>query len=318
MIYFNEKTIIPIGGPTASGKSAVALGVAVGLEGTVVNADSLQLYKDLPILTACPSQEDMKTVTHLLYGVYDYNETPSAGRWLSLVSDVIESDNSSNVLVTVGGTGLYLSSLMYGLSPIPDISDGIRYQVRQHGKALIMSSGETALYACVVKKDPLIAGRIHPNHTQKLLRAWEVIEQTGRSIVYWQTEPRRKIDNPRSPLFVLDLDRQALRERIEKRCWQMVEQGVVDEVRRLLDITERKFAPICKAIGVQEFRRHIDGECSLEEAVNDVVTSACQYAKRQQTWFRTQYQAGDIISIPHDTPQNQASMIIKSLYSLSA
>jgi tRNA dimethylallyltransferase len=318
MIYFNEKTIIPIGGPTASGKSAVALEVAVGLEGDVVNADSLQLYKEIPILTAQPAQKEMEIAKHHLYGVYNYNESPSAGDWLGRVSGVVESDDSAGVLVTVGGTGLYLSSLMYGLSPIPEISDSVRFQVRQQGRTIVASSGEMALYACVVKKDPMIAGRIHPNHTQRLLRAWEVVEQTGRSIVYWQKEPRHKIENPRSPLFVLDLDRQSLHERIEKRCRQMVEVGVLDEIRQLLEITGGRSAPICKAIGFHEFKRHVDGECSLEDAINDVVVSTCQYAKRQQTWFRTQYQAGDIILIQNDTPQNQASMILKSLYSLSA
>ncbi|MDR3285555.1 MAG: tRNA (adenosine(37)-N6)-dimethylallyltransferase MiaA [Holosporales bacterium] len=317
MIYFSEKTIIPLGGATASGKSDIAIEFAVALEGEVVNADSRQLYKDLPILTANPTQDDMKLVKHNLYGIYDYDKTQSAANWLNLVSNLLE-ENNSNVFVTVGGTGLYLSSLIYGLTPIPEISESVRYQVRQQGKALITSSGETALYACIVKKDPLIAGRIHPNHTQRLLRAWEVFEQTGRSIISWQQEPRRKIDAPKSPLFVIDLDRQKLQDRITQRCWKMVEMGVIEEIKNFIEFSHGKFSPLLNTIGFQEFKQYIDGKCPLETAIKNVIKSTCQYAKRQQTWFRTQYNAGDIILIPNDSPQNQASMILKNLYALSA
>ncbi|MDR0632774.1 MAG: tRNA (adenosine(37)-N6)-dimethylallyltransferase MiaA [Holosporales bacterium] len=318
MIFFSEKTIIPIGGTTASGKSAVAAELAVALEGEVVNADGLQLYKNLPILTAHPGEGMREIVKHHLYGVLECNEPSSAADWLDLLAVCLEDNNTANAFITTGGTGLFFSSLLYGLSSIPNISDSVRFQVRQQGKSIIAASGEPALYACVVKKDPLIAGRIHPHHIQHLLRAWEVIEQTGVSIFQWQKEPRRKVEYHRAPLFVIDCNRDELQDRIERRFKEMIEAGVFEEVRLLRDSTMGKFFPIHKAVGYQEIKRHLDGEWSLEETIEEVVKNTCQYAKRQQTWFRTQYQAGDIVLIPPDSPQGQASMILKKLCSLNS
>ena len=315
MIFFSDKTVIPLGGPTASGKSAVALELATALEGEIVNADSIQLYKDLPILTARPSQSDTEMVPHHLYGILEPSETSTVAAWLDQFSDCVSSIETTNAFIAVGGTGLYLSSLIYGLSSIPEISEGVRYQIRQQGKALVAASGESALYACVVRRDPLVAGRIHPNHTQRLLRAWEVVEQTGISIFQWQKEPRQKLEFSHSPLFVIDVERDMLRNRIQQRCHKMIDEGCIEEVKDLWDRTSDRFYPIHRAIGFQEIKRFLEGNLTLEQAIEEIVNSTCQYAKRQQTWFRTQYQAGDIILIPMDTPQNQASMILKKLCS---
>jgi tRNA dimethylallyltransferase len=317
MIFFSEKTIIPIGGTTASGKSAVAAELAVALEGEVVNADSLQLYSGLPILTAHPPESMRKIVPHHLYGVLANSDPSSVADWLDLLTGCLEENYTSNAFITTGGTGPFFSSLLYGLSSIPNISDSVRFQVRQQGKSIIAASGEPALYACVVKKDPLIAGRIHPHHIQHLLRAWEVIEQTGISVFQWQKEPRRKVEYHRAPLFVIDCDRNDLQARVERRFQEMLEAGVVEEVKALRDSTAGKFFPIHKAVGYSEIKRHLDGELSLEETAEEVVKNTCLYAKRQQTWFRTQYQAGDIVLIQPDSPQNQASMILKKLCSLN-
>lgn len=318
MIFFDDKTVIPIGGATASGKSAVAIELAVALEGEIVNSDSVQLYKDLPVLTAQPSNKDKEIVKHHLYGVVDNFEQSSASKWLDMFSSCVDGNMSSNVFIAVGGTGLYLSSLMYGLSPIPEVPESIRYQIRQQSKSLVVSSGEMSLYACVVKKDPLIAGNIHPNHTQRLVRAWEVIEHTGISILQWQKEPRQKLNYPRSPLFVIDIEREELKNRIRLRCQKMIDSGAVEEVKELIERTEGQTMYLNKAIGFQEIKKYLEGVYSLDDAIDEIVQNTSLYAKRQQTWFRTQYQAGDVFVIPSDSPSNQASMILKKLYSINS
>lgn len=314
-MFFDSKTLILLGGVTASGKTQAATELATALEGSVVNADSLQLYADLPILTAAPTDADRAKIPHYLYGVLDHTQPSSAVFWLDMLEQSIEESETS-ALIVVGGTGLYLSTLMYGLSPIPDISDALRYQIRQQSKTIIASSGEHALYDCVAMRDPLIRGRIHPHHTQRLIRAWEVIEQTGKSIIAWQKEPRRKNPYPKSTLFILDMDRDALEERIRTRCKKMIEAGVIDEVKDFLEKTKGIFCPPYKAIGFQEIRDHIQGKLTLEEMIDQIVLATRQYAKRQQTWFRTQYPASDVSLIVPGEGKSPATSILNRLYSV--
>lgn len=314
-MFFDYKTIILIGGATASGKSKVAVELATAIEGEIINSDSTQLYKDMPTLTAAPKKQEMCGITHHLYGVLENDQPSSAMNWLNLAANCIEQNESSKAFITVGGTGLYFSSLMYGLSPIPEITEIVRYQIRQKSKSLINSSGSRALYDCLLKKDPMIEGRIHPHNSQRLMRAWEVLEQTGKSIIAWQQEPREKNDYPKSPLFIIEAEKEALNKKIFERCNEMVKDGVLDEVKYFRDKTEGKYSPLFNAIGYTEFLKHIDGECSLDEAIEKVVISTRQYAKKQQTWFRTQYPATDVFIIPQDKPHIQASNILKYLYS---
>lgn len=314
-VFFDTKTLILLGGPTASGKSAVAVELAKRMDGEVINADSTQVYKDLPTLTAVPTEEDREGVPHHLYQVLDWDQSTSVADWLQRLDKCVDENWTSTAFITVGGTGLYLSSLMYGLSPIPEISDEIKAKVRKQGQAILIASGPQALYENVVRRDPMVVGRIHPHHSQRLLRAWEVMEQTGRSIVLWQKEPRLKNSYPKSQLFVVDVPRDALAERIEKRCRQMVQDGVLDEITAFLAKTEGTWSPLQRSLGFFEFKQHIDGKCSLEEAIEQVVLATRQYAKRQQTWFRTQYEAQDVFSVPAGTPQEQADAIIQRLIS---
>lgn len=312
-IFFDSKTLILIGGATATGKSGAAVALATALDGSVINADSMQLYDGLPILTACPTAAVRKKVPHALYGVLPPTESASAVSWLQLLDQAIEK-SETNALVVVGGTGLYLSALMYGLSPIPDISEALRHQIRQQANSLLLSSGTPALYECVATRDPLIRGRVHPNHTQRLIRAWEVIEQTGKSIVLWQKEPRQKNFYTKSPLFIFDLDRAQLDQKIHQRCVQMFADGVTDEVQTFLDQTSGVFCTPYKAIGFAEVREYLQGKCTQEEAIERMVIATRQYAKRQQTWFRTQYPAADVSLVRLDEGKSPAARIIDRLY----
>ncbi|GHS93325.1 tRNA dimethylallyltransferase [Alphaproteobacteria bacterium] len=316
-MFFDSKTIILLGGSTASGKTSVAVELAAALEAEVINADSIQLYKDLPLLTAIPTETERHTIPHHLYGILEHHETSSAGQWLRQVDQCLDASDAIP-FVAVGGTGLYLSSLLYGLSPIPEISEAVRHLVRQQGASIVKSSSEAALYDCVVKKDPLVRGRIHPNHTQRLLRAWEVFEQTGRSIMAWQQDPRLKNACPKSQLFVLESSKEELALCIYQRCVNMVKDGVVDEIRSFLERTKGEYSPLHRALGFFEFRQHIEGKSTLEEAIEKTVQATQQYAKRQQTWFRTQYQSQDIFLIASEKPEVQASLIMKRLYAVNA
>lgn len=316
-MFFDTKTLILLGGATASGKSAVALELATALEGEIVNADSQQIYKDLPTLTDTPSPAEQKGIPHHLYGILEWNQMTSAMGWLGMCQECVESTFSTNAFIVTGGTGLYLSSLMYGLSPIPDISDEVRQSVRHQGNFILISSGSEALYDCVAKRDPLIRGKIHPHHTQRLLRAWEVFEQTGRSIIQWQQEPRLKNDLPKSQLFVLDVTREALAERVQKRCEMMMARGALEEVRTFLKRTDGEPSPLHRVIGFSELRAVINGKMTEEEAVETMVTETLKYAKRQRTWFRTQYKAEDVFLLPFAPPQEQASIIIRHFYKMN-
>ncbi|MDR1207777.1 MAG: tRNA (adenosine(37)-N6)-dimethylallyltransferase MiaA [Holosporales bacterium] len=315
-MFFDNKTIILLGGATASGKSAVAVELATAIDAEIVNADSVQLYKDLPILTAAPTENH--NIPHHLYGVLDWGQSTSAADWLNMFDQNLERTNSTNAFIATGGTGLYLSSLLYGLSPMPETSDSVRQYVQQQGRALISSSGTVALYECIVKKDPYIKGRIHPNHTQRLLRAWEVFEQTGRSIVLWQKEPRLKNNYPKSQLFVLDVDRETLGKRIEVRFAEMLKNGAIEEVKAFIEKTKGAPSTLNKAIGFTEIKHYIEGKIAIEDATSYAVMATRQYAKRQQTWFRTQYAANDVFVIPNASPGEQASMIVRHLYSVNS
>jgi tRNA dimethylallyltransferase len=315
-MFFDTKTVILLGGPTASGKSAVAVDLAAAIDDEIVNADSIQLYNGLPILTAAPTKRH--NIPHHLYGVLNWDQGSSAASWLNMFDQCLNSVNSTSAFIATGGTGLYLSSLLYGLSIIPEVSETVRSHVQQQGRALINSSGSMALYDCIVKKDPYIKGRIHPQHTQRLLRAWEVFEQTGKSIVLWQKEPRQKNQYPKSQLFVLDVDRDTLVNKIEIRLAQMVKDGVIDEIRDFIKKTDGLPSQLNKAIGFTEFKCYLDGKISLDEAVAGAVIATKQYAKRQQTWFRTQYAASDVFLIPNAPHSTQASMIVKHLYAVNS
>lgn len=250
--------------------------LAQATAGVIINADSLQLYKDLPILTAQPSAADKQQIPHKLYAILDPHEEFSVAKWLQLATNEIkQADNP----IVVGGTGLYLKALQEGLSHIPDIPQEIRQQVRG------LAAGET--HALLAKKDPAAAAKLHPNDLQRVSRALEVILSTDKSIVEWQqNNDTALIADIEVQMVILLPDLQVLHQNAEKRLRAMFDGGAIDEVRQL----RGDLAPtIRKAIGFREITAYINGEISKEEALNLSIIATKQYIKRQRTWFRNQF-----------------------------
>lgn len=282
-----DGAVIVIGGPTASGKSALALALAREFRGTVINADSMQLYDALPILTAQPSAADRAAAPHRLYGVLPAEEVGSAQRWRELArAEIDEALDGKRVPIVVGGTGLYLRTLMQGLSPMPDIPPDIRARVR----ALWADEGPEAVRRRLELCDPLAAARLKPGDRQRQLRALEVVEATGRPLSEWQ---REKGEGPLPGLrfltLVLQPERQGLRQTIARRFEAMLTSGVLDEVRALIGRRLPHDRPVSRAVGMPQLAAHLEGKIPLDQAVSAVVTATRQYAKRQDTWFRHQF-----------------------------
>jgi tRNA dimethylallyltransferase len=280
-----ESPVIVIGGPTASGKSALALALAREMGGSVINADSMQLYDALPILTAQPSAADKALAPHLLYGVLPAEQVGSAQLWRQMALDAIgQSRGAGRLPIVVGGTGLYLRALMQGLSPMPDIPDEVRQRVR----ALWEEQGPQAVRRLLEQRDPLIAARLKPGDKQRQLRALEVVEATGRQLSEWQQAEGAPPDF-RFLALVLQPDREVLRKAIAARLEAMLANGALEEVRALLARQVPADRPILRALGMPELVQHVQGKITLDQALSAAVTASRQYAKRQDTWFKHQF-----------------------------
>ena len=283
----SQRPVVLVAGPTASGKSALALDLARTLGGTVINADSMQVYRELRILTARPTPEEEALVPHRLYGVLPAAEACSAARWRAMALGEIGAAHAAGRLpILAGGTGLYLRALTHGLSPIPDISPGVREATRRRFAEL----GNEAFHAELAARDPAMGARLHPGDTQRLIRAAEVLAATGRSLAEWQREPAGEAAARGLSLFTIVLlpPRAPLRERIAARFAAMLEAGALEEVRALAALGLPRDLPAMKAHGVPELMRHLAGELTLEEATRRAVAVTRQYAKRQFTWLRHQ------------------------------
>ena len=271
--------IVLIAGPTCSGKSRIALDLAVALDGVVVNADSMQVYREIPVLSAQPTLEDQSKVDHLLYGHISAVEEYSVGHWLSEVSDSIRRILAGGkVPVVVGGSGLYFEALYHGLADVPQIPPFVRQFVRDLGDQAARDRLKT-----LEPKDP---SAIDSLDFQRLTRALEVRLSTGRSLSSWQAEGRRGGFGAEAFLpIVLLPDRQAIYDRSERRFDSMIENGAIPEVERLLSLSLPVSKPAMKALGVPQLARHVRGGISLEEAANQAKTATRRYAKRQFTWI---------------------------------
>ncbi len=282
----SQKNAVLIAGPTASGKSALALEVAARTDGVVINADSMQVYRDLRIITARPTDEEMRQAPHRLYGHIGAEEIYSAGRWLREVEQEIAAAHATGkTAIVIGGTGLYFSALLNGLSAVPEVSMEVRHQVRELGG----SKDNEALHAMLTARDPRTASEIRVSDRQRILRALEVIEATGRGLAEWREEPGVPVlDSGGYQAVFLETDREALGRRIDTRFDKMLEAGALDEVKALhaRDLDPRM--PAMKAHGVPWLIKYINGEISLEEAAAQGKRDTRQYAKRQETWFRNQ------------------------------
>ncbi len=281
-----QPSAILIAGPTASGKSALALAVAARFDGTIVNADSMQVYRDLRIITARPTPDEEARVPHRLYGHVDAAENYSVGRWCRDVSAVLdELAEAGRVPVIVGGTGLYFKALTAGLAAVPAIPGGIREQVRSR----LMSEGVRALYAELLERDPQTAHRLMPNDRARIARALEVMLATGRSLSDWHREGMPPlIDAGKTAKVFITCERDELVRRIQARFAAMLEAGALEEVRRLAARQLDPSLPAMKAHGVPWLIRHLNGEITLQEAAAGAVMDTRRYAKRQLTWFRNQ------------------------------
>lgn len=273
-----------IAGPTASGKSALALAVAERFGGEIINADSMQLYREMRIITARPSREEEARVPHHLYGVTGATEPLSAGRWAVRAAERMREIADRGALpVVVGGTGLYLRALIDGLSPVPQIEADLREAVR----AEVAAAGESA-HALLRAVDPVLAGTVRPSDLQRISRGIEVARATGRPLSEWQRVPPQPLVTGNFARIVLTPERGWLRERIDRRFDLMLDEGALEEARFMAGLGLDPDLPAMKALGLRPLIRHIEGEISLEEAAELGKRESRAYAKRQETWFRTQ------------------------------
>ena len=285
VVPMTEKRAVLIAGPTASGKSQAAMAVARAVDGVVVNADSMQVYRELRILTARPSEEDEAAVPHRLYGIVSAAEPFSVGSWLQHVTGALEHIwREGRVPVIVGGTGLYFRALLDGLVQIPEVPDVIRQGWRRRLEA----EGPHVLHHLLGQRDPAVAARIEPADGQRIVRALEVEEATGRPLSAWQGDRAEGsvLDPAQCVEIALWPPREALYARCDARFDGMVAAGGLDEVRDLKALGLDPALPAMKALGVRQLMSYLDGGCDVEAALEDAKTWTRRYAKRQMTWFR--------------------------------
>jgi tRNA dimethylallyltransferase len=281
-----ERTITLIAGPTASGKSALALDLAARHGGHIVNADSMQVYDGLRILTARPAAREMATVPHHLYGHVAPAVAYSTGAWARDVRALLKRLPADALLIFVGGTGLYFRALTAGLSPMPEVPDAVRSDLR----ARLAAEGAPALHAELAACDPAGAAGLDPADGQRIVRALEVLKASGLPLADWQGRAAEPVLSPGAitQRWLVMPDRAELHARIEARFDAMIAAGALDEVRRLRALGLPPDIPAMKAIGVRELGAVLDGSMKEDAAIVRAKTATRQYAKRQMTWFRNQ------------------------------
>ncbi len=281
-----KNAVVVIGGPTASGKSSTAMDVAEEFDGVVINADSMQMYNKLRIVTARPSVEDEQRVPHRLYGVMDPSETCSAGYWEKLCIEEIRKVWAQDKLpVVTGGTGLYIKTLVDGISQLPPIPDEIRENIRKRAEV----DGIEVLYAELQVKDSEMAERLKPADKQRICRALEVLEATGKSLAVLQREIKPKpVLEAAYATHVIMPPRDILYQRCDSRFDIMLEQGAIEEVSAFAELDLDPNLPSMKALGVPELLSLVRGEAALDEARERAQMQTRRFAKRQCTWFRNQ------------------------------
>lgn len=294
-----------IAGPTASGKSALALALAERIGGTIINADSMQVYGDLRIITARPTPDEEARVPHRLYGHVDAAVNYSAGQYLADAGAALdEVRRSGGAAIFVGGTGLYFKAMTAGLAAVPPIPPEVREAVRER----LARHGAATLHAELSGRDPRAAARLNPNDRTRVARALEVVAATGRSLIDWQTEGLPPLIDAAAPRVFIAPDRAVLYARIDARFDAMVEAGALDEVRKLSARGLDPLLPAMKAHGVPWLIRHLAGEITIEEAARHGKLDTRHYAKRQFTWFR--HQLGDW---PRMVPEAALDALIRAL-----
>lgn len=285
--------VLIVAGPTASGKSALALDMADAFDGVVINADSMQVYQELRVLSARPDESETSRAPHRLYGVLSGRAACSAGKWREMaMAEISECHAKGKLPIITGGTGMYLNALTGGIAPIPDVPTRIRDSVTAELEEL----GHAAFFEKLKKNDPETAATLDGTNTQRLIRAAEVLAHTGRGLASWHKEPViTPPENMKFKKLCYMPPRDILYDRCNRRFDLMLEQGAIDEVRDLIALGLPGSAPVMKAVGVRELGAYLAGEIDLATAKEKSQRETRRYAKRQLTWFRHQMTDKEII-----------------------
>ena len=284
-----KNRVIVIAGPTASGKSQLAIDVAKAVNGIVINADSQQVYNCTPLLSACPDDRDKRTVPHRLYEIWGIEKSGSVVEWLNLAAaEIRQAWNEGKIPVVVGGTGLYIDNLINGTTPIPETKPEVRAKVLE----MLESDGVRALHARLAEVDKEAAARLNCNDTTRVRRAYEVWLDTGKTLSEWHKLPMKKLLPEVAFEVVKILPPQ---EELDERCFcrfdMMMEAGALQEAEKIYEKKYNDKLPAMRALGLPELLNYLKGQCSKKEAVGQAKLHSRQYAKRQRTWFANKLEA---------------------------
>ena len=279
-----KSKIILISGPTASGKSSFAVRLAQNINGEIINADSMQIYKQLKILTARPSKKDQKNIKHHLYGTVDVKKIFSTGHWLKhAIKKIYEIRKRKKTPILVGGTGLYFNSLVNGLVKIPNIPIKFRKKIRLMQK----KHGQKKFYEKLLKIDPQVKGKINNNDTQRSIRAYEIKSYSKKSMYDWLAQTKSNFKQNEFLKLYINFERKKLIERIEKRTIKMIKLGAVNEVKKFKTLKIPDQSSVNKVIGIKELSKLLEKKIKIDEAKELITIKTRQYAKRQATWARS-------------------------------
>ena len=279
-----QSKIILISGPTASGKSNFAVKIAKKINGEIINADSMQVYKQLKILTARPNKEEQKNIKHHLYGTVDLNEKFSTGQWLKIaIKKIKEIKKRKKIPILVGGTGLYFQSLVNGLVKIPEIPLKFRNKIRLMQK----KEGQKKFYKKLLKIDPKVKNKFDPNDTQRTIRAFEVKSFTKISMYEWLNKTKSEFKDDEFLKLYIDFTRKNLIKRISLRSVKMIKEGAIKEVKKFIKLKIKKDLSVNRVIGIDELTQYLDKKINLDQAQELISIKTRQYAKRQATWARS-------------------------------
>ena len=289
-----QSKIILISGPTASGKSNFAVKIAKKINGEIINADSMQVYKRLKILTARPSNKNKQNIKHHLYGVIDLDKKFSTGEWLkATIKKIKEIKKIKKVPILVGGTGLYFQSLINGLVEIPEIPVKFRNRIR----AIHKKEGQKKFYKKLLKIDPKVKGKFDQNDSQRTIRAFEIKSFTKVSMHDWFNKTTSEFRDSDFLKLYLSVGREELIKRINKRTLVMMKEGAIKEVKKFISLKIKKEQSVNKVIGIDELTQYLENKIDLDEAVELILIKTRQYAKRQATWARTRMTSWNKITL---------------------
>ena len=288
-----QSKIILISGPTASGKSSFAVKIAKKINGEIINADSMQVYKQLKILTARPSKKEQKNIKHHLYGIIDLDKKFSTGQWLkAVIKKIKEIKKRKKIPILVGGTGLYFQSLIKGLVQIPEIPLKFRNKIRLIQK----KEGQKKFYKKLLKIDSKAKGKFDPNDTQRTVRAFEIKSFTKISMYEWLKKTKSEFKDEEFIKLYIDFVREDLIKRISLRSTKMIEEGAIQEVKKFIKLKIKKDLSVNKVIGIDELTQYLDKKINLDQAQELISIKTRQYAKRQATWARSRMSSWDKIN----------------------